>query len=392
MAISPIAVGDTDARAKMNAAIAKVNEVDGKATTGALSAEATARASAVTSLQNQINLRATAASLVAETAARNSAVADLGNRIEERASYAEVAAEPGRIGEPGRFATPDVVGAPESVTLLDEDTRAVSATSGAVRAIRAGYVAPIAVKRIEPGRQYRLRFVVQRIEDTTAPTTDAICLGVAWLKADKSGVSETTLAQVVDVVVDSGRLEFSYIIARTDADNVDAVCPAAAVYLRPFVRCYGSGLTHIEVIECADLSDAIDWSPDVSEFRNELAGVTQRMGSAEEQIASLVDDFAAHLEIVSRSSYGLISADADFSISAASDAKLIRHTATLTATRQASLIVSGAEAGSTVRIVRSGSGAFPLNVGPGLKAMAAGTWADFAFNGTAWFLAASGTL
>lgn len=391
MAISPISPGDTDARVKMNAAIAKANEVDDKASASGLAAEAEARAAAIASLQTQINSRATVGALGAANEDRSAADNALSVRIDSRATYAEVVAEHHRPGEPGSFSTSDIAGSPEAVALL-EGSKAVSATNGSVVAIRAGYVAPISVRRIEPGRQYRLRFVVQRAEDTSDPANDAIRFGIAWLKADKSQLSDLVIANVLDVQVSSGRLEFLYIVSRADGDAVDVVSPAGAVYARPFVRCYGSGLTYVEVIEWTDLSNAIDWSPDVSEFRNALAGVDQRLGSAEGQIDSLADNLATHIESVSRASYGIVSADEDFTVSATSDARLIRHTATLTATRQASLITPGAQAGSVVRIVRSGSGAFPLNVGPGLKAMAAGTWADFAFNGTAWFVTASGTL
>lgn len=406
MAISPITEGDTTAIVKMNAAIDKANLVDGKASAPALASEISVRSSQFSDLQTQIAARATAASvsmldalqtnariagLGAEAQARIAADLALSERVDSRVAYAEVAAEHDRLGEPGRFATADLGGAPEAVAPLN-GLKVVDPANGAVVAIRAGYVATLAVFRVEPGRRYRLRFVVQRAEDTADPSNDAVRLGVAWLKANKALQSLAVLADLLDIRVTSGRLEFTYVVSRVDGDTVDAVCPAAAVYARPFVRCYGSGLTYIEVIEWSDLSNTLNWSPDVSEFRNEIAGVSQRINIAEEHLAGLAGGFAAHIEAVSRAAYGLVDTDADFTISAASDARLIRHTATLSQTRQASIIVPGAQAGSTVRVVRSGGGSFPLNVGPGLKAMSAGTWADFAFNGTAWFLAASGAL
>lgn len=331
MPIAAITEGDLDAITKMNAAIAKANEVDAKATTASLASEATARASADAALQDQIDERATVEALSAEATARAGAVAAanqaraeadanevtarqnadeaeaearesadaaLGVRIEGRATYAEVAAEHDRPGEPGRFATPDIAGAPETVALL-EGSRAVSASNGAVVAIRAGYVAPIAVRRIEPGRQYRLRFVVQRAEDTSDPANDAIRFAVSWLKADKSKLSETILANVLDVQVSSGRLEFLYIVSRVEGDNVDVVCPTGAVYARPFVRCYGSGLTHVEVIEWTDLSNSVDWSPDVSEFRRELAGFEFAIDTLNDR----ADAAAAGLDAATDASY-----------------------------------------------------------------------------------------
>lgn len=308
MAIAPISVGDTSARAKMNQAIEKANLVDGKAEQVALSAEATARQQAVsseaTARQQAISAETTARQQgltasqqalsaeatsrqegdAAEAQARSAAVAALDERIDGRASYTEVVAEHDRPGEPGRFATADLGGAPESVALLD-GSKVVSPANGAVVALRAGYVAPVAVRRIEPGRHYRLRFVLQRAEDTADPANDAVRLGIAWLKADKSKLAETVMADVLDVLVSSGRLEFSFTVSRVDGDTVDVVCPAGAVYARPFLRCYGAGLTHVEVIEWSDLSNAVDWSPDVSGFLRQLAGMEYGVTSLSERMA-----------------------------------------------------------------------------------------------------------
>lgn len=49
--------------------------------------------------------------------------------------------------------------------------------------------------------------------------------------------------------------------------------------------------------------------------------------------------------------------------------------------------------GAKFRIVRTGGGAFNLNVGAGpLKALAENTWADVEFTGSAWVLTAYGAL
>ena len=69
-----------------------------------------------------------------------------------------------------------------------------------------------------------------------------------------------------------------------------------------------------------------------------------------------------------------------------------RWDTTLTADRAVTLSTE-AWNGARFRIVRTGSGAFNLNVGTGpLKALAANTWADVEFNGTAWALTAYGAL
>ena len=65
----------------------------------------------------------------------------------------------------------------------------------------------------------------------------------------------------------------------------------------------------------------------------------------------------------------------------------------LTADRAVTLSTTGAVNGDKWRIVRPATGAFNLNVGTGpLKALAAGSWCDVEYNGTAWVLTAYGSL
>lgn len=85
------------------------------------------------------------------------------------------------------------------------------------------------------------------------------------------------------------------------------------------------------------------------------------------------------------------SANADFSIPM--EARFFRHTGTLTAPRALSFNLTNAVAGDWTLVTRTGSGAFPLNVGPGpLKGLAVNTWGFFVFNGTSAYLAAYGSL
>ncbi len=71
-------------------------------------------------------------------------------------------------------------------------------------------------------------------------------------------------------------------------------------------------------------------------------------------------------------------------------------TAPLTADRSAGLSTAGGYPGARFRVVRAAAatGAFSLDVGAGpLKALTeAGTWAEVEFDGSAWFLSASGAL
>jgi hypothetical protein len=89
-----------------------------------------------------------------------------------------------------------------------------------------------------------------------------------------------------------------------------------------------------------------------------------------------------------------IATDAPFTLVPFSSAPNIKHTGTLTANRAVALATAGAVAGQTVfHIVRTGGGAFTLDIGTGpLKSLATNTWCDVRYDGTAYYLAAYGTL
>jgi hypothetical protein len=73
---------------------------------------------------------------------------------------------------------------------------------------------------------------------------------------------------------------------------------------------------------------------------------------------------------------------------------IVRWATTLTANRTVTLSTTGALRGQTVRVVRTGLGAFTLDVGPGLKTIPKSTAAfvDVAFDGSAWVLTGYGAL
>jgi hypothetical protein len=75
------------------------------------------------------------------------------------------------------------------------------------------------------------------------------------------------------------------------------------------------------------------------------------------------------------------------------DHPIQRWASTLTANRTITLSTTGAVGGSTFRVVRTGLGAFTLDVG-GLRTIPSATAAfvDVAYNGSAWVLTAYGTL
>lgn len=86
-----------------------------------------------------------------------------------------------------------------------------------------------------------------------------------------------------------------------------------------------------------------------------------------------------------------VATDAAFNITPSVTGVTVRHTGTLTADRLATLVTTGARAGSQTQVVRTGAGAFNLSVG-GLKNLATNTWALVEYSGSAWFLAGYGAL
>ena len=87
--------------------------------------------------------------------------------------------------------------------------------------------------------------------------------------------------------------------------------------------------------------------------------------------------------------------DAATTLTAGKNALIQRWATAITADRAVTLSTTGAYTGATFRVVResTATGAFNLNVGTGpLKTLAAGTWCDVTFNGTAWQVSAAGSL
>lgn len=296
MTIGHIFAGDVESEDKINRTIDKANLVDEKAGRVALEEEISARQHAVSGLQKQIadetsarqhavtglqkkigdETSARQKAIAAEADARSKQVAALQGADNDRPRFAQAVVPP-RPGEEIRYFTAMIDGEPADLTPLSDDEVGISASGKVAVLAGAKRVAPIGAWRVEPGCVYRVRFVVQRAVDTEDPANDAVRLALRWLDAKKSGVSTTICADLVDIVRNSGRVEYTVVFARVDGGDIDLTAPAAAVYVRPFVQAFGSGVTHVEVIEIADLTMAVAWSPDVSTFRNEVAGLEQRL-------------------------------------------------------------------------------------------------------------------
>jgi hypothetical protein len=86
-----------------------------------------------------------------------------------------------------------------------------------------------------------------------------------------------------------------------------------------------------------------------------------------------------------------VASDANYTVTWFTSKKYQKHTGTLTANRTVTLSTTGAVPGATFRFTRTGGGAFTLSIG-GLKSLATNTWCDVTFDGSAWYLSASGAL
>lgn len=107
--------------------------------------------------------------------------------------------------------------------------------------------------------------------------------------------------------------------------------------------------------------------------------------------AGYVVDNGAQWERVKDFGTATVATDAAFTLTVNTSAPDQVHTGTLTADRTITLSTTGAWNGARFRVTRTGAGAFNLSVG-GLKNLATNTWAEVVYNGSAWVLAAYGTL
>lgn len=247
MAIAPIALGDTSARAKINAAIEKANLVDGKAD---------------------------AAALGSETTARQADVMDLELRKATREAAADAQIGP---GEYPTFWTVDVETA-VSPTALPPSLAANDSDGRVIRVSAATKLGPIALVRIEPTRKYKARFAFRRRTNSPDPANDAVRLAVRWFDQSKTPLAEpagTTIIQdVVTLTTGSGRQNVTVVFSREPGASVDLVAPAGTRYGRPFIQTFGLGsVTDIEVIDFVDITDASLWSPEVTDLDGRLAAV-----------------------------------------------------------------------------------------------------------------------
>lgn len=221
-----------------------------------------------------------ASDLAQEVSNRNSAVA-------ARTKFSDAAQENSRPGEVSKLFTATLDGSADQVTPPTFNIVSTQSNGNAAELVGAATLATIAAFRCEQARQYRIRFVLQRSLNTEDPSNDAVSIGVRWLNKDKGGISTYEFANLLDMQVSDGRLEYQFNISTNDDANIDAIPPLGALYFRPFIRTFGGGKTLVEVIEVTDLSLTVDWSPDVAEYRREISGLQQSLQFALDRITTL---------------------------------------------------------------------------------------------------------
>ncbi|MBA9071849.1 lysophospholipase L1-like esterase, partial [Methylobacterium sp. RAS18] len=133
----------------------------------------------------------------------------------------------------------------------------------------------IALRRYEPietGRVYRDSFAFRRAGNSIDPAGDAIEVGNAYFDQNKGFISAQAAETRTNIRVSSGLVEIGITLARVAAPGVDVVPPAAACYRRPYIRVYGTQhVTDLVRLGTADITDAVAYSPDVTDVLARLA-------------------------------------------------------------------------------------------------------------------------
>lgn len=222
MAIDPITNGDLSTRAKINAAIEKANLVDRKI---------------------------------------------------ERAAAADARIAPGEFRE---FWTTDIADTSSEPAMVDAGLIASGSNGAVLRSSVARTVGPIALTRIEPGRRYLARYVVQRHIDSPDPANDAVRLAVRWFDQVKAPLpgGATVVADLTSLRASDGRQSRTAVLARSAGETIAFVAPANARYGRPYIETFGAGgAVDIEIIDLIDITDAALFAPDVADLAADVASL-----------------------------------------------------------------------------------------------------------------------
>lgn len=251
MALNPLAPSDAgaSARDKINAAIREAEKVAGKAD-----------AAAVAALQN--SLTGLAATLDQSAKDFTASLTRPGDGALAFALVTSVAA----LGGPYR-----------QLPTVPPGLIAVGDNGRVVRLVAPAIVGMLRAVAIEPSRAYRVRAAVRRRANSADPSNDTVRIAVAWL--DQAGnampsVAPSVVADLTLLNVADGRRLIDASIATAAGPNVEIVKPAGAVYARAYVQSFSStGLTDVEVIDIADVTDATLLDPVSADALNRIGAI-----------------------------------------------------------------------------------------------------------------------
>lgn len=250
-----------------NAAVAlKATQSSLDATNATLAQKA--NQSALDATNAAVGTKASQAALSSEIAAREA----LSEEVEDTVLDVQTG-NWNRPGEAYRLWTDQPAGAPGSISPIAPSMVHTDSEGDVVRVSGSEAIAPIRATRIEPGRLYRVRFVLRRRENPADPSNHNVRLAVRWLSRGKGAIPAATgiIQDISALTVANGRTEVTAVVARAAGAGVNLVAPAAAVYMRPFVQTYGNdGVTDIEVVDVVDITDAITVPVDVGQFESRV--------------------------------------------------------------------------------------------------------------------------
>ncbi len=222
---------------------------------------------------------------------------------------------------PHNFVDTLTSGDPVSLPEIAIGVRASDENGRVRRLTGAGIVATRALYPLEPNKVYLVEFVVQRRIDTPDPSNDAVRCALAWYNQGQ-GVNTPAFFVVRDIttlVVGSGRVVVTALVARTAGESISIVAPAGARYARPYVQTYGtSTVTDVEVMRWVDITNASEYSPDLTALEGRVSSIESldlgpRVEVLEEQVTApnsvriaTVGDLAATLVPVSADTVHLL--------------------------------------------------------------------------------------
>lgn len=172
----------------------------------------------------------------------------------------------------------------------------ISANGKVLQISGAGVLARRGWMRIELGRKYLVRAVMQRATDPVDPNNDAIQFGVAWFTNSGGqvvGAPVSVVGTFSALTVESGRTQKEAIIGLAPGDDITNVAPGTTVYARPYVQSYGAGgVTSIEVLSIKDVTDSIG-DAIASGLVDDAIAAAAQVASIETNVQNLRDDAAA---------------------------------------------------------------------------------------------------